>query len=158
MNNFASGDLVKFKDELWEEKKAIGMGGGLFGPPLPENPNNSFIVSWTEIQNAYKGDAGVEVCLEKYGWLCYADELEKIEIKKISPEQLQQFAQKYYSGKNSTYKHLRFGQAFMNELYPNIPEFCDIYYGENDKKVVSLIIEHFVELERETLLDVLWKG
>ena len=78
-------------------------------------------------------------------------------LAKISPEQLQKFSLKYFKEQNTTYANLRFGQAFMNEFYPSEP--CpEIFYEENVEAAVNKIIDRFVDLGKETLLDALWKG
>lgn len=78
------------------------------------------------------------------------------EVVKITPTQLENFICKFTANRNSTYKHLRLGQAFMNEFYPNVA--CpEIFYEENEEKAVGLIIDNFVDLQKETLLDALWR-
>jgi len=70
MTKIKEGDTVKFKDSLWASKKLLGKDG-LFGPPLPDNVPNEFIV---ELINEQDEDS-TEVRLKNYPWLVYADEL-----------------------------------------------------------------------------------
>ena len=77
-------------------------------------------------------------------------------MPKIKPEQLVDFSKEFYSQRHEKFKHLRFGQAFLNRFYPALS--CpEIFYEEEDKKAASKIIDQFVDLG-ETLLDILWKG
>lgn len=76
--------------------------------------------------------------------------------KKITSKQLMDFTTEYYINRRTIYKELRFGQAFLNKFYPEIA--CpEIFYEEDSKKAVSLIIDRFVDIHKETLLDILWK-
>jgi hypothetical protein len=73
------GDKVKFKDELWEEKKAIAQMGGLFGPPISLiNPVNEFTINMVNNQGDENGNDDFELGLDGFPWLVYFDEMEII--------------------------------------------------------------------------------
>lgn len=71
------GDKVKFKDNLWERKKTIGLGGGLFGYPLKKDAENKFTVTSVNNQGT-KDNPDFELSLNNYPWLVYLDEMEII--------------------------------------------------------------------------------
>jgi hypothetical protein len=78
-------------------------------------------------------------------------------MEKISPAQLQEFSLEFFRERHSTYRYLRFGQAFMNKFYPQVA--CpEVFYEEDTKKAVGEIIDRFIDLGKETLLDIIWKG
>lgn len=76
------GDKVKFKDELWEEKKIIASQGGLFGPPMNLDHKNEFIITRANNQGN-KEEPDFELGLDGYPWLVYFDEMELINETKI---------------------------------------------------------------------------
>lgn len=77
-------------------------------------------------------------------------------VEKIAPTKLQEFSLRFFRERHSTYANLRFGQAFLNEFYPEVS--CpEVFYEEDVEKAVGKIIDLFVDLGKETLLDILWK-
>ncbi len=76
-------------------------------------------------------------------------------IPGVTPTELKGFVYRYNKGRNSTYKHLRFGQAFLNEFYPD--DSCpELYYEQDFTMSLDFILTNFVDNGSETLLDILW--
>lgn len=75
------GDIVKFKSDLWvNEKRELGISGGLFGPPMSPNHENRFVITMVNNQgNPDTGEDDFELRLDDYPWLVYFDEMEIIE-------------------------------------------------------------------------------
>lgn len=71
MPKFNIGDKVKFLDNLWERKKAIGQIP-FFGPAIKEDAKNCFTIKSYTIQD----EETVEYQLNEFPWLVYEEELE----------------------------------------------------------------------------------
>lgn len=69
------GMFVKFKDNLWGNKKEIAIGGGLFGPPMSPDHENKFKIKMVNNQGTDE-EPDFELGLEDYPWLVYFDEME----------------------------------------------------------------------------------
>lgn len=73
-----TGDKVKFKDDLWWEKRNLGIDGGLFGPPMNPEHINEFLIIMVNNQGDDE-NPDYELGLTDYPWLVYFDEMEIIE-------------------------------------------------------------------------------
>lgn len=79
------GDTVKFKDDLWEEKKELGMNGWLFGFNMSSDHPNKFTITKVNNQgDPETGEDDFELELDGYPWLVYFDEMKIINDQSIS--------------------------------------------------------------------------
>jgi 5'(3')-deoxyribonucleotidase len=65
-------------------------------------------------------------------------------INKIKPSQFFKFKGEFYHGIAEHYKSLRFGQAFLNEFFPNI-EDAQLFYCEDSRLAERIIFIHYIE-------------
>lgn len=68
------------------------------------------------------------------------------DVEKISIITVANFVGEFFRFKETKYRDLRFGQAFLNYFYPHLS--CpELYYQEEYKKAEQYILEHFVKEE-----------
>lgn len=68
------------------------------------------------------------------------------QIVRMSYDRYQQFSMKYFREKRTTYKYLRYGQAFLNEYYPHHSDIA-LYNEKDSKKAEQMILENYVNME-----------
>lgn len=66
-------------------------------------------------------------------------------IVKMSYERYEEFRMKYFREKRTTYKHLRFGQAFLNEYYPHHSDI-ELFNEKDQKTADRLILADYVDM------------
>ena len=71
-------DVIKFKDNLWKDKKELGLGGGLFGKPISIHCKNKFIINSVKNIGNPRGSDDIELGLIGYPWLVWIEEIELI--------------------------------------------------------------------------------
>lgn len=65
------------------------------------------------------------------------------DIEKISTISYTDFYHDFHTGKK--FPHQRFGQAFLNTIYPDVTD-PELFYEENTDKAVEIIFLRYVDL------------
>lgn len=63
--------------------------------------------------------------------------------KKITPQRFNEFRRKFFEG---SYPHQRFGQAFLNQLFPNIVD-PTLFYEENEEIAQGIAYTTYVNFQ-----------
>lgn len=74
-------------------------------------------------------------------------------LKVVSYEQFIQFTKLFNAGRYTTFKHLRFGQAFMN-VFMHAVSCPEVFYETDENKAVGLILTNFVDLSTVSIADL----
>lgn len=73
------------------------------------------------------------------------------DIRKLSPVEIRNFARRFY---RNEFPHQRFGQAFLNEFYPNLA--CpELFYEEDGGKAQEYIFNNFINWEESSITELM---
>jgi len=65
-------------------------------------------------------------------------------MQKITLKEFQSFLEDYITNQYTTYKNLRFGQAFISKYFPKETD-PELFYEVNDAKAVAKIIKKYTD-------------